>query len=251
MNGRLQIAIPVDWRSYLFSIFVSNLCTRVSKRALWDAFSDYGKVADVFIQRNNKTQGPTTFAFVRFWKEKDARFALEKANFRFLEGIRIRVSSAKNSRRTVVSNKSKYPLMKQVDERRTVVRESKVDGRSFKEVVVLSRNCNGERGEPAKQQVRSDTNQKDAQQSTHSGKAISVKVAHLVDSPSNADMIGEKDFHKSPQSNLVVEKEQISTWQSRDDFDLEVDIPSEDMAWLEKCVVACLKPNILLIRFVK
>ncbi|OMP00104.1 hypothetical protein COLO4_12912 [Corchorus olitorius] len=80
---------PVDWRSSLFSVFISRLSRKVSRKSLWSAFSEYGKVADVFIQHPNRLKGhdtTKTYAFVRFWKEKEAKLALEKADYRFLEG---------------------------------------------------------------------------------------------------------------------------------------------------------------------
>ena len=57
----------VDRRSRLFTIFMGNLSKRVSRRALWEAISEYGKVVDVYIPRaNNRPAKGYTFAFVRY-----------------------------------------------------------------------------------------------------------------------------------------------------------------------------------------
>ncbi|XVE77016.1 hypothetical protein DITRI_Ditri13aG0028100 [Diplodiscus trichospermus] len=58
-----------DWRASLFTVFINNLSRRVSKRALWEVFSIYGRVLDVFI--NFKSRKPATYAFVRYKTVKE------------------------------------------------------------------------------------------------------------------------------------------------------------------------------------
>ncbi|XVF28223.1 hypothetical protein REPUB_Repub15cG0011000 [Reevesia pubescens] len=77
-----------DWRSKFFSVFVTNLSRRVSRRALWEAFSHYGKVADVFIQANIKPgkDSSFTYAFIRFFSQEDAAKAIRLGNRRLIDG---------------------------------------------------------------------------------------------------------------------------------------------------------------------
>ncbi|OMO60149.1 hypothetical protein COLO4_33926 [Corchorus olitorius] len=123
-----QASVLVDWRSKLFSVFIANLSIRVSRHALWDSFSDYGRVADVFIQRRNRQKGPTTYAFDRFWNEKDAYLGLVKADQRYLEGSRIRTYKARDTKKQKWIGRSKEHC-------EMVCVESKLDGRSYRDVV--------------------------------------------------------------------------------------------------------------------
>ncbi|OMO96904.1 Nucleotide-binding, alpha-beta plait [Corchorus olitorius] len=95
---------------------------------------NYGRIADVFIHRRGIHKGPTTFAFVRYWKEKEAVFALEKADFIFMEGIRIRVFKAKQTNRNSLSERCRVKVAdSEVRNRKS--KDVVVDGGSYKEVV--------------------------------------------------------------------------------------------------------------------
>ena len=85
----------VDWRSSLFTIFIGNLSNIVSRRALWDAFLEYGKVMDIYIPRgNNIPFKGSTFAFVRYKLEFEMVKAIEHGNYRRIDGWNIKVKKA-------------------------------------------------------------------------------------------------------------------------------------------------------------
>ncbi|KAK8492808.1 hypothetical protein V6N11_034741 [Hibiscus sabdariffa] len=64
------------------SVFVDNVSKRIHRLALWEAFQVYGTVVDVYIAlRNQKRKYKTsTFAFVRFKSEFEARRAVERGS---------------------------------------------------------------------------------------------------------------------------------------------------------------------------
>ncbi|KAK8633607.1 hypothetical protein V6N13_014451 [Hibiscus sabdariffa] len=78
-------------------VFVDNLSKRVSRGALWEVFSHYGKVIRVFISMVNKKPRykVTTFAFVRFANEKDMNRAIDRMNNSKIDGRVISVAKAK------------------------------------------------------------------------------------------------------------------------------------------------------------
>ncbi|XWS08054.1 hypothetical protein CRYUN_Cryun41cG0044900 [Craigia yunnanensis] len=79
-------ASAVDWRSSLFSIFLGNLSTRVSRSALWEVFLQYGMVVDVYISyATNRHLKDGTFAFVRYKRESEMWRAIEDGNNRRVE----------------------------------------------------------------------------------------------------------------------------------------------------------------------
>ncbi|KAK9020561.1 hypothetical protein V6N11_010581 [Hibiscus sabdariffa] len=74
-----------------------RLFRRIHQNTLHEAFQEYGKVLEVYIAYNSsKRQGKlTTFAFVRFDGEVDARKAIALSNGRLMDGFRIRAFPAK------------------------------------------------------------------------------------------------------------------------------------------------------------
>ncbi|OMP00173.1 hypothetical protein COLO4_12837 [Corchorus olitorius] len=127
-----------QWRERLHSVFVGNLSRKVTSTALWDAFSDYGKVADVFIKypKEVRGKGHVSFAFVRYWHEAEAETTIVKGNFCFLEGKRIRVTKARSIKKDEFNSTNKGREIGQGRNGRRVFREANVDGRTFKEVII-------------------------------------------------------------------------------------------------------------------
>ncbi|XVE85972.1 hypothetical protein DITRI_Ditri17bG0134800 [Diplodiscus trichospermus] len=82
-------SFEVDWRASLFTVFINNLSRRVSRRALWEVFSIYGRVLDVFI--NFKSRKPATYAFVRYKTVKERMRTIAERNNRFIDGQLIMV----------------------------------------------------------------------------------------------------------------------------------------------------------------
>ncbi|KAK8529126.1 hypothetical protein V6N13_102058 [Hibiscus sabdariffa] len=92
-----------------WKVFVDNLSRRVSRGALWELFSHYGRVNHVFISMTNKKPKyrVSTFAFVRFGSKKAMNLAIEKTNNSKIDGRIITVSKAKfpiSTRRKVRSH---------------------------------------------------------------------------------------------------------------------------------------------------
>ncbi|XVE52570.1 hypothetical protein DITRI_Ditri02bG0132100 [Diplodiscus trichospermus] len=79
----------VDWRESLFTVFVSNLSKRDSRRALREAFSAYGRVVDVFILFQGTR--PTTYASVRYKHESEMKNAIVFGRNRRIDGLVINV----------------------------------------------------------------------------------------------------------------------------------------------------------------
>ncbi|OMO94154.1 hypothetical protein COLO4_16499 [Corchorus olitorius] len=215
-----QVREAFDWRSSLFSVFISNLSRRVSRLLLWDAFMDYGRVADVFIQRRSRQIGSTTFAFVRYWNEKDALLALENANQGYLEGVRIRTHEAIDTRRQGRGERGKahMAVYKNIDRRNST--EAKIDGRSYIDVVKT--------GKDRSNQIEKDCSRDkgaDNEQRRNSDLGVSMVV---VD--------GEMGKHSLTKSISQAEVETL---------DLDVEITQEEMKWLENCVIGRLNQNIM------
>ncbi|KAK8586735.1 hypothetical protein V6N12_021264 [Hibiscus sabdariffa] len=80
-----------------WTVFVDNLSRRVSRGAIWELFSHYGKVSQVFISMANKKPRYqfSTFAFVRFVSGKSMELAIEKMNNAKIDGRIITVSKAR------------------------------------------------------------------------------------------------------------------------------------------------------------
>ncbi|OMP14140.1 hypothetical protein COLO4_00259 [Corchorus olitorius] len=203
----------VDWRSNLYSIFVTSLSHRVTRNALWDAFSDYGHLADVFIHRGGERKGRTTFAFVRYWREKDAFSALQKADSRYLEGVRIKVYKAKLTNRGHLAEKS-LKSQEAFNEKMTYNPiGAKVDGRSFKEVV-----CNHNSGNSARKNSDGD------------------QVGMLL----NSDKSNQVPVKSQTDKRMFIGS---SSGQTFEEKNIDVDIPVEEVAWLERSVIGRLNPN--------
>ncbi|OMO98831.1 reverse transcriptase [Corchorus capsularis] len=78
------------WRLSLHAVYVSNLSNKVSKKAIWEIFNDFGVVVDAFLS-NRKQNGSSCFAFVRYrFKEESVR-AVELGNGRRVDGRQISV----------------------------------------------------------------------------------------------------------------------------------------------------------------
>ncbi|XVF04128.1 hypothetical protein REPUB_Repub05bG0055400 [Reevesia pubescens] len=124
-----------DWRSKFFSVFVSNLSRRVPRSALWEAFSLYGKVADVFIQTNIKPgkDSSSTYAFIRFFSQEDAAKAIRLGNRRLIDGrlifVKVAIKSGGGTKEKVVN-------LTLQNEGKRVIDDAPCDGRSYKDVLL-------------------------------------------------------------------------------------------------------------------
>merc|ERR1719204_1305128 len=82
--------------SHLSSLMVFNISYRTRKEELSRVFDRFGEVADVYIpsDRNGEPRG---FAFVRFYKQRDAEDA-KSMDGRMVDGRRIGVQTAKSGK---------------------------------------------------------------------------------------------------------------------------------------------------------
>uniref|UniRef100_A0A7S0ZZ91 RRM domain-containing protein n=1 Tax=Noctiluca scintillans TaxID=2966 RepID=A0A7S0ZZ91_NOCSC len=85
-------------------------------------FEKYGDVGDVFIPREKYSERPRGFAFVRFFKERDAREAIKALNGQKFGGSMLTVSKANRSReeaRAETAKESRMASRGRSDSRRT------------------------------------------------------------------------------------------------------------------------------------
>ncbi|GMI99180.1 hypothetical protein HRI_003587300 [Hibiscus trionum] len=89
-----------------WTIFVDNVSRRVSRHALRDIFSNFGRVCRVFIPlRNEKPKYKyVTFAFVSMEKQEEMERAIQKTDRIKLDGFVIRSSKARFMRNKVHEN---------------------------------------------------------------------------------------------------------------------------------------------------
>jgi RNA-binding protein Musashi len=80
--------------STLHSVLVNNLPSSIVKEDLYDHFSKYGKVADVYIPRDPNSHAPKAFGFVRYHEQDHAEAALESDGME-MSGSNIGVKFAK------------------------------------------------------------------------------------------------------------------------------------------------------------
>ncbi|XVE68919.1 hypothetical protein DITRI_Ditri09bG0108400 [Diplodiscus trichospermus] len=86
----------VDWRANMFFVYVGNLSNRVSKGAIWEAFSEYGRVMDVYIPSSFRGNWgkDTIFGFVRYKFRSEMVNAIIVGNNRKIDGRFIRANEA-------------------------------------------------------------------------------------------------------------------------------------------------------------
>ncbi|KAK8546921.1 hypothetical protein V6N13_093960 [Hibiscus sabdariffa] len=186
-----------------WTVFVDNLSRRVSRGALWELFSYYGRVNHVFISMTNKKPKykVSTFAFVRFGSEKAMNLAIEKTNNSKIDGRINTVSKAKfpvSTRRKVRSHNPGFKKLgpegggvsnqvnpSLIDPQIKGTKPMGLDSRTFKGVLI--------------------------------GKSESIRQANLV-ADGKIDIGGEK--HKSL-------------------FDIH--IPAKDITWIDCSLVGVLK----------
>ncbi|KAL4366522.1 hypothetical protein GQ457_05G033590 [Hibiscus cannabinus] len=81
-----------------YSIFVDNVSKRIHYTSLKEAFQVYGEVLDVYIAYRNRRRRyeKTTFAFIRFRGEEEAKRAIESGSGRLMDGFQIRIHNARS-----------------------------------------------------------------------------------------------------------------------------------------------------------
>ncbi|CAO2840861.1 unnamed protein product [Amaranthus hypochondriacus] len=116
------------------TLFVDGLPQGISSEWLWDMFSQYGRVVDVYVSRKRRTTTVAPFGFVRFKVRKSAVEAMENLNGEFVKGKKMYVSMAKYEKGGHFG--SKPARQEPIQPQRTVIRRPATrDTRKYVEVV--------------------------------------------------------------------------------------------------------------------
>ncbi|KAK8601296.1 hypothetical protein V6N12_051134 [Hibiscus sabdariffa] len=120
------------------TIFVEFVSKRIHRAALMEAFSEYGRVLDVYMAYYNKKRYSRkyTFAFVRFARWEDAARAVVRGNNRRMDGFHVKVYFDKKYQEScgkdmVSSCRSQQELASTIKYNSKVVK-----GRSFKDALL-------------------------------------------------------------------------------------------------------------------
>ncbi|KAK9006840.1 hypothetical protein V6N11_019171 [Hibiscus sabdariffa] len=142
------------------AVFVNYVSKRIHPLALREAFSEYGKVLDVYIAFNNRkrTGSRSMFAFVRFSNVLEAMAAVEMTNGRLMDGFRIRTfldkGAAVESRSLKNSKVANFRSEKMKS--RQAGHDKGIDERLYKVVLMLNKG-NGKSVEVPVEPVKGST----------------------------------------------------------------------------------------------
>ncbi|KAL4320202.1 hypothetical protein GQ457_18G015870 [Hibiscus cannabinus] len=124
------------------AVFIINVSKRIHPTTLREAFSEYGKIYDVYIAFNNRKRRGlrSTFAFVRFSNVLEAMNAVDLANGRLMDGFRIKTfldrGAGKHSRS--LKNSGVGALRVEKVKRREVALDKGLDERTYKEALMFN-----------------------------------------------------------------------------------------------------------------
>ncbi|GMT14776.1 hypothetical protein PFISCL1PPCAC_6073, partial [Pristionchus fissidentatus] len=82
----------------LTSLKVDNISYNTSPNDLRRLFDKYGEIGDIHIPRDRYNRQSRGFGFVRFYSRRDAEYAQDRTDGKFIDGREIRVSIAKYDR---------------------------------------------------------------------------------------------------------------------------------------------------------
>ncbi|KAL7242294.1 hypothetical protein ACSBR1_014791 [Camellia fascicularis] len=105
----------------LFSVFMDNIPYKMDPKALFQLFTKFGIVRDVFIPQKRRKATNTRFGFVRFDCSMVANVAVQKANRLWVEDRELKVNMAEYGRiedRSVKRNQSGGSIGGNEDNRR-------------------------------------------------------------------------------------------------------------------------------------
>ncbi|OMO73161.1 Nucleotide-binding, alpha-beta plait [Corchorus olitorius] len=170
--------------------------------------------------------GPTTFAFVMFWHEKEAKVAISKGDNRMLEGVRLSVSKAKSSSSAMRFLKNEVRGNDQ--ERVHVGRVANVDGRIYKEVV--AQHSKGVQSEVPNVSGEIRLIENGNKERNVPKKSASQKSNEKV-------IISEESSSSSSSEAVSVSRKSAGM------MEMDVDIPLHDMEWLHRSVVTKIRDD--------
>ncbi|KAK8481526.1 hypothetical protein V6N11_052348 [Hibiscus sabdariffa] len=200
------LAIPINTtrlRDSLPSILVDRISKRIHRTTLWNDFSTYGKVVDVYIAYGNRKRlhQKHTFAFVRFDSKTSMLNAIEAGNRRKIDGFYISVSEAR-SRKVPIGNNVRRPARKQPSKMaNTVSTKNLRDNRTYMEALIGS------------------------------GRENEMRRRVSVD---NFDCgLEQRNVRAEPEEFLKVKVGGLNS---------QVEIPIKEMCWLSRCLADKIKP---------
>ncbi|OMO68883.1 hypothetical protein COLO4_29363 [Corchorus olitorius] len=183
-----------------------------------------------------------------FWKEKDAYLAVGKAYQRYLEGIRISVYKARDTRRHKSCEKNIQNFARCKEKGNFVYAKTNLDGRSYRDVVisvkdaarsVAIRDRYEEMGvvfEQSKDSVLGVGDDPVSDERMAIGKLKNIAV--------NSDIESENIGVNGDDESDIVKSLSILTSKPMEVLDMEVEIPQKDMEWIEKFVIGSLNKNV-------
>ncbi|KAK9006318.1 hypothetical protein V6N11_035360 [Hibiscus sabdariffa] len=118
------------------TIFVDKVSKRIHKVTVWEAFSVYGEIKDVYIAYWNRKRRlqKFTFVFIRFASRSDMLKAIKEGKGRKMDGFYILVNEARYKKQATLEGR----IINKADHSQKKVglfATSKTNGRSYKEVV--------------------------------------------------------------------------------------------------------------------
>ncbi|KAL7230538.1 hypothetical protein ACSBR2_008916 [Camellia fascicularis] len=108
-EAKLRGWIPVG-RTSFFTIFVDNIPRSVNPKGLYNIFSKFGVVNDVFISQKRRKLTNTRFGFVRFDCSVAATVAVQKVNGLWVDDTAIEVKHVAFGKEKVEGQGATGPL---------------------------------------------------------------------------------------------------------------------------------------------
>uniref|UniRef100_A0A158R4G5 Serine/arginine-rich splicing factor 2 n=1 Tax=Syphacia muris TaxID=451379 RepID=A0A158R4G5_9BILA len=82
----------------LYSLKIDNISYQTTPQDLRQLFEKYGEIGDIHIPRDRYTKQSKGFGFVRFYSRRDAEYAMDRMDGRWLDGREVRVAMARYER---------------------------------------------------------------------------------------------------------------------------------------------------------
>ncbi|PAV59938.1 hypothetical protein WR25_17395 [Diploscapter pachys] len=84
--------------SELYSLKVDNISYNTTIADLRRLFDKYGDIGDIHIPRDKYTRQSKGFGFVRFYNRRDAEYAMDRTDGKYMDGRELRVALARYER---------------------------------------------------------------------------------------------------------------------------------------------------------
>uniref|UniRef100_A0A183CV94 RRM domain-containing protein n=1 Tax=Gongylonema pulchrum TaxID=637853 RepID=A0A183CV94_9BILA len=97
-GGKGVVFLANDDIKFLISFQVDNISYETTPNDLRRLFDKYGEIGDIHIPRDRYTSQSKGFGFVRYYSRRDAHYAMERMDGRWVDGREIRVAMARYER---------------------------------------------------------------------------------------------------------------------------------------------------------